>query len=103
LLSRPSGHLSIPPFLLDVKINNKEKKTEPREGIDAPILNIHKNPTTDPIVHSAHQRSPARLDRLDLSLGVGGASESHWQLAAVEELALGGGDGAEVAAGDGAD
>lgn len=52
---------------------------------------------------SADHGSAAGLDRLDLRLGVWGASEANGQLAAVEELALCCGDGAEVAAGDGAD
>lgn len=49
---------------------------------------------------SADHRSAAGLDRLDLSLGVWVAAETGWKLAAVEELALGSGDGAEVTAGD---
>lgn len=49
---------------------------------------------------SAHHGSAAGLDRLDLRLGVWVAAEPGRQLAAVEELALGSGDGAEVAAGD---
>lgn len=52
---------------------------------------------------SAHQGSAAGLNRLDLRLGVWGAAEAGGQLAAVEELALGSGDGAEVTAGDRAD
>ncbi|KFY41962.1 hypothetical protein V494_02684 [Pseudogymnoascus sp. VKM F-4513 (FW-928)] len=52
---------------------------------------------------SAHHGSAAGLNRLDLRLGVWGASEASGQLAAVEELTLGSGDGAEVTAGNRAD